>query len=517
MDISHYLCDMLPRAIAVTLGSLVRIGEDGKLPSEPPTALDASTGQNVPAIHGIDSNAIDMGIKRTFLITDNCALYEGLDYANRPGVCKTTLIPHLGMALSGASALVTFYEPSSQLLKVALTGNSGAVLGRPVQREDGTQEYDVYPLTSPHTASNPTEMARLNALLRSDAQAICRSVSDSESAGANTADNSVDMDTDPEVESIFNKLRHSLYDPNGKIFGTGVTRAFGLAAYKWSYELQRYIHSDYLGYNDIPLPSSDTVNTPSYPYLTAEPEITTVQVQPGDVLVMGTSGLWKALSNEEVVGLVGAWANLSEDARIDIEQHDGVLVTSEQQLSQEVGTGEGLEPPSSLTSSTVLPSRIFTFKDLPLRHTSSPSSPSPILSSPASLSSLPFSASPPHPLSTNCLAAQNSQHSLANTHPPSHTKSASLSPPISLDESQPLSPPHPPSPPPLSTQSKPLYHHQSKSLEKQFVCIDNNAARHIVRNALGGLDDDLVTTVINLDEYRAQKVRDSINVIVVFF
>jgi pyruvate dehydrogenase phosphatase len=45
------------------------------------------------------------------------------------------------------------------------------------------------------------------------------------------------------------------------------------------------------------------------PYVTAEPVVTTTQIDPtkGDFVVLATDGLWEMLTNEEVVGLVAQW------------------------------------------------------------------------------------------------------------------------------------------------------------------------------------------------------------------
>ena len=43
------------------------------------------------------------------------------------------------------------------------------------------------------------------------------------------------------------------------------------------------------------------------PYLTAEPEVTTTKIEPGDFLIMATGGLWEWLTSEDAVGLVGWW------------------------------------------------------------------------------------------------------------------------------------------------------------------------------------------------------------------
>ncbi len=82
--------------------------------------------------------------------------------------------------------------------------------------------------------------------------------------------------------------------------GWGMARAFGDARMKWSSETQKKLSHLYLGM----YPGSN-LKTP--PYLTAEPEVTTTPIRPGDFLIMASDGLWECLTNEEVVGLVGWW------------------------------------------------------------------------------------------------------------------------------------------------------------------------------------------------------------------
>jgi pyruvate dehydrogenase phosphatase len=138
------------------------------------------------------------------------------------------------------------------LLKIALAGNSRAVLGRRAERKNGDQRisyYEVHVLTADQTRTNAPELP-----------AHARSGSNERS----------------------------------------LTRAFGLAAYKWSCEIQERVHREYLG--DPPTPSIK-INS----YLTAEPEITTIEVKPGDFLIMASAGIWNSLTSEEAVGLVGMW------------------------------------------------------------------------------------------------------------------------------------------------------------------------------------------------------------------
>jgi serine/threonine protein phosphatase PrpC len=56
-----------------------------------------------------------------------------------------------------------------------------------------------------------------------------------------------------------------------------------------------------------PLTTPGSALAAENPYLTAEPEVTTVHVKPGDFVVLGTKGLFECLSDEEIVGLVGVW------------------------------------------------------------------------------------------------------------------------------------------------------------------------------------------------------------------
>ena len=66
---------------------------------------------------------------------------------------------------------------------------------------------------------------------------------------------------------------------NRRVLGWGMSRAFGDAAYKCSREIQQRLHEEFLGDR-----VRENVKTP--PYFTAEPEITTTEVQPGDFVVL---------------------------------------------------------------------------------------------------------------------------------------------------------------------------------------------------------------------------------------
>lgn len=100
--------------------------------------------------------------------------------------------------------------------------------------------------------------------------------------------------------------------------GLQPTRAFGDARYKWARGVQEELYSAFYPGQGRRPPSSYL--TP--PYVTARPVVTSTPLpspdapsppatpdgtKPQAFVVMATDGLWDRLTNEEVVGLVGAY------------------------------------------------------------------------------------------------------------------------------------------------------------------------------------------------------------------
>ena len=175
----------------------------------------------------------------------------------------------LHLPYSGACAVVGIFNSSDRSLRVALTGDCRAVLGRrvpaPGKRTRGGMGnryiYETHHLSVDQNPKNPAEAARLSALHPGE----------------------------PELLS------------KNRVLGWAPTRAFGDGTMKWSLELQQRLHEDFLG--DRP---REVCKTP--PYFTAEPVITTTEgIRKGDFAVFASDGLWDCLSSEEVVGLVGLW------------------------------------------------------------------------------------------------------------------------------------------------------------------------------------------------------------------
>ena len=211
-----------------------------------------------PSITLPSAAAIDAAIKRGFVRLDNEIVHGSVEKTMKMN-SKRAAVELLAPALSGSCALLSFYDSSSKLLRVACTGDSRAVLGR----RGPNGKWTATALSEDQTGGTPSEMARLRA-------------------------------EHPGEEYVVR---------NGRILGgLEPSRAFGDSIYKWSKEVQEQMKRNFFGRSPPALLKSP-------PYVTAEPIITTTKIEPekGDFVVMATDGLWEMLTNEEVVGLVGRW------------------------------------------------------------------------------------------------------------------------------------------------------------------------------------------------------------------
>ncbi|KAI9761167.1 MAG: hypothetical protein M4579_001214 [Chaenotheca gracillima] len=217
-----------------------------------------------PAVSLPSPEAIDTAIKKGFVLLDHEIVHGSVEKvmnANSKRVAAELLAP----ALSGACALLSFYDSRSKDLRVACTGDSRAVLGQ--RGESG--KWVATALSADQTAYNEDEVRRMRA----------------EHPG------------EPDV------LR------NGRVLGRlEPLRAFGDSSFKWTREVATKINNSFFG-RAVP----QQLKTP--PYVTAEPVVTTTKVNPerGDFVVLATDGLWEMLTNEEAVGLVGQWLDVQRD------------------------------------------------------------------------------------------------------------------------------------------------------------------------------------------------------------
>ncbi|KAI0373115.1 protein serine/threonine phosphatase 2C [Pilatotrama ljubarskyi] len=299
---------------------------------------------------------IERTFKATFTRLDDDIVSAPLDtvFSSSSRHAAVTL---LAPAYSGSCALLSFYDSHSGLLHTALTGDSRAVLGRQERDASGqpTGLYSVHALTTDQTGWNPFERER--------------------------------------IES-----EHPGEEPvrNGRVMGMGVSRAFGDARYKWPRDVQDRLKRQYLGRTPLP-----NVKTP--PYLTAEPEVTSIDVRPGDFLILASDGLWECLTNEEAIGLVGYWRDAMRSTRSPGERSRANL----------------------------------NMPELPVqRH---------------------------------------------------------------------------------SEEDDRTVRYRQWGAQKRFVTVDENAATHLLRNALGGADIDLAAALLSLRAPRSRTYRDDITIMVVFF
>lgn len=203
--------------------------------------------------------SIDGALKSAFVKLDHEICHQSIDKVFKEN-SKSWAAELLAPALSGSCALLSFYDSRSNMLRVACTGDSRAVLGR---RNPKSGKWFATPLSEDQTGSNPNEEKRMRAEHPGEDKVIWR----------------------------------------GRVLGNlEPTRAFGDAVYKWSKEVQDQIQRRFFGRTPNSL-----LKTP--PYVTAEPVVTTTKIEPrnGDFVVLATDGLWEMLTNEEVVGLVGQW------------------------------------------------------------------------------------------------------------------------------------------------------------------------------------------------------------------
>ncbi|KAJ3769555.1 phosphatase 2C-like domain-containing protein [Lentinula raphanica] len=270
---SDILCDNLIEYVARALSELPSQYEDtsdisGFIDLHDSYSDNAPSNNITPSISTTHSSnpaddIITDTIKQAFKEFDD-ALIDPTEVLSSPNESKTNAVRSLRYAYSGSCALMSIYDLDTKVLRVALTGDSRAVLGRKIHTLNGsdngmTVKYEVQILSHDQNAHNPHEVRRLE-------------------------------NEHPGEEVV----------KNGRVMGWGMARAFGDAAYKWSIEVQEKLYEKYLGDR-----VRENMKTP--PYLTAEPEITATKIQKGDFLIMASDGLWDCLTSEEAVGLVGLW------------------------------------------------------------------------------------------------------------------------------------------------------------------------------------------------------------------
>ncbi|QLQ78905.1 hypothetical protein HG537_0B02530 [Torulaspora globosa] len=207
------------------------------------------------------SSKMDEALIQTFEQLDNDIVYGSLEKLLRDPT-KDNMVGCLP-AISGSCALLTAYNSFDSTVKVAVSGDSRALIAG----VDSKGQWVVKSLSTDQTGDNPDEVRRIR----------------SEHPG------------EPNVVR------------NGRILGSlQPSRAFGDCRYKVG-EVDGQSLANLPDHLRIYFRSKPRhFLTP--PYVTARPEITTTKIEPNTkFMVLGSDGLFELLTNEEIAGLVISW------------------------------------------------------------------------------------------------------------------------------------------------------------------------------------------------------------------
>ena len=115
-----------------------------------------------PAIDGPSELAVHKAIQDGFLALDKAVVEAPLERVfSSPS--KAAAVQALREAMAGSCALLAVHDNDTGDVRIALTGDSRAVLGRRKRNFFGSVTYDVHVLTADHNGNNPAEVTRLNA------------------------------------------------------------------------------------------------------------------------------------------------------------------------------------------------------------------------------------------------------------------------------------------------------------------------------------------------------------------
>jgi serine/threonine protein phosphatase PrpC len=233
---------------------------------------------------------IESNIKNTFLRVDKQIMDSARTAANWFPVANAAAIAALTPAFSGSCALLAAFDPSSSVLRVAITGDSRAVLGR---WDPSSRSYTCIPLSEDQTGFNEKEVKRITE----------------------------EHPNEPDI-----------LDPKtGRLMGLAVTRAFGDHRWKWDNEFIKTVQAKFWG--SSPRPQSKTA-----PYLTAEPEVTETDIvrhpsgagNRSDFMIMASDGLWDRISSEHAVECVERWLEARDRGNGEVKNDPRLQATAEQ-------------------------------------------------------------------------------------------------------------------------------------------------------------------------------------------
>lgn len=212
-------------------------------------------------------------IKAAFNQLDDEIISDAVD-ALKTAKTATEALSRLAPGLAGACAILSMYDPNSNILRVALTGDCRGVLG---SFDPTTKKYVTTPLSIDQTGLNKLEMARIKA-------------------------------EHPEEETIVN-------EKSGRTLGMEPSRTFGDGVWKWPMAVAKETYAHFWSFRPR---DPKLYLTP--PYLIAEPVVTTTKIErKGEFMIIATDGLWDCMSNEQAVKLVEMWLQAKKDGNFNVQ------------------------------------------------------------------------------------------------------------------------------------------------------------------------------------------------------
>ncbi|KAK6823512.1 protein serine/threonine phosphatase 2C [Apiospora arundinis] len=226
------------------------------------TSVQHSLSQIKPPSNGdvTPEQTLHSVIKKAFIDLDG-SIIKAAEDASESNLPLQEKLRIFAPAFAGSCALLSLYDPITSRLHVACVGDSRAVLGQ--KGPDG--KWEAIPLSADQTGNNTAEVTRLNM-------------------------------EHPGEEGLVQ---------DGRVLGLVVSRAFGDGRWKWPSEVMNEFSRRFCGPGT--LPPKYSIQTP--PYITAEPVVTTTNINPGRpyFLILATDGMWDRVSSQEAVDLVAAW------------------------------------------------------------------------------------------------------------------------------------------------------------------------------------------------------------------
>ncbi|KAG8410383.1 hypothetical protein J3459_017195 [Metarhizium acridum] len=173
---------------------------------------------------------------------------------------SAAVLAAIAPAVSGSCALLSMYDPTSSIVRTAVTGDSRAVLG---SWSDEAGSYSAVALSKDQTGFNQDEVRRLD-------KAHPGEIGD-------------------------------MIDPKtGHLLGIAITRGFGDHRWKLSKDAVASLQGSFYGFAGRP-----KYKSPSY--MSAEPEVTTRKVAIKDFVILASDGLWDVISKNNAIECVSRW------------------------------------------------------------------------------------------------------------------------------------------------------------------------------------------------------------------